>query len=209
MTGKVAAKPLDVIEDPETGNRFVVYTTKTGVQMDVHFDGEEPWFTQLQIAELFGVSVPTANEHIAKFQADGELDEATIRKFRIVRQEGERTVSREIDHYGLDVAFYVGYRVNSTEGKLFRRWATQMLVQLAKYGFVVDKRRLKGSPDRLAKLREIIRELRADEANLCAELRQILAMCKDYDQKLESTRRRASASSRRRAANPRQSSKAL
>ena len=63
-----------------------------------------------------------------------------------------------------------------------------MLVQLAKYGFVIDKRRLKGAPDRLAKLREIIRELRADEANLYAELRHILAMCKDYDQKLESTR---------------------
>jgi len=87
----------------------------------------------------------------------------------------------------LDVAFYVGYRVNSTEGKLFRRWATQMLVQLAKYGFVVDKRRLKGSPDRLAKLREIIRELRADEANLYAELRHILAMCKDYDSKKPAT----------------------
>jgi hypothetical protein len=188
MARKATMKPLDVIEDPETGNRFVVYTTQAGLQLEVHFDGEEPWFTQLQVANIFGVSVPTVNEHIAKFYADGELDEATIRKFRIVRQEGTRQVEREIDHYGLDVAFYVGYRVNSTEGKLFRRWATQMLVQLATQGFVIDKRRLKGAPDRLAKLREIIRELRADEANLYAELRHILAMCKDYDRNLESTR---------------------
>src|SRR5262245_25403600 len=92
MASKVAAKPLDVIEDPETGNRFVVYTTKAGVHLELHFDGEEPWFTQLQIADIFGVSVSTVNEHIAKFFADGELDAATIRKFRIVRQEGTRQV---------------------------------------------------------------------------------------------------------------------
>jgi hypothetical protein len=189
MAGKAAAKPLDVIEDPETGNRFVVYTNRNGAQLELHFDGEEPWFTQRDLASMFGVDTDTVADHINRFMADGELDDSTTGIFPVVQQEGERTVRREIKHYSLDVAFYVGYRVNSTEGKLFRRWATQMLVQLAKYGFVIDKRRLKGSPDRLAKLREIIRELRADEANLYAELRHILSMCKDYDQKLESTRR--------------------
>jgi hypothetical protein len=188
MASKVAAKPLDVIEDPETGNRFVVYTTKAGLHMEIHFDGEEPWFTQRDLATMFGVDSDTVGDHIQKFRADGELEESTTGKFPVVGWEGERQVTRQILHYSLDVAFYVGYRVNSAEGKLFRRWATQMLVQLAKYGFVIDKRRLKGSPDRLAKLREIIRELRADEANLYAELRHILAMCKNYDPKLESTR---------------------
>jgi hypothetical protein len=185
MASKVAAKPLDVIEDPETGNRFVVYTTKSGLHLEVHFDGEEPWFTQADLAEMYRVSLATVSEHITKFMVDGELDDSVIRNFRRTARDGK---SYDTKHYGLDIAFYVGYRVNSAEGKLFRRWATQMLVQLATHGFVVDKRRLKGSPDRLAKLREIIRELRADEANLYAELRHILAMCKDYDQKLESTR---------------------
>lgn len=119
--------------------------------------------------------------------ADGELDESTTGTFPVVRMEGGRQVKRDLVHYSLDVAFYVGYRVNSVEGKLFRRWATQMLVQLAKYGFVIDKRRMRGDPSRLAKLREIIRELRADEANLYAELRQILAMCKDYDPSTKET----------------------
>lgn len=181
-------KPLTVIEDVETGNHFVVYTTASGTHLEARFDGDEPWFTQRDLATLFGVDIRTVSEHIQSFNVDGELDNSTIRDFRIVRQEGNRTVERPITHYGLDVAFYVGYRVNSIEGKLFRRWATQMLVQLAVNGFVVDKRRLRGDPGRLAKLREIIKELRFDEANLYAELRQILAMCKDYDPKHKDTR---------------------
>lgn len=180
--------PLQVLEDFETGNRFVVYTTRDGTQLDLLFDGEEPWFTQADLAAMYGVTVPTIITHIQKFTEDGELDGSTTRDFLVVRQEGNREVRRPIAHYGLDVAFYVGYRVNSTEGKLFRRWATQMLVQLATQGFVVNKRALKGSPTRLAKLREIIRELRAEEANVYAELRHMLAMCKDYDPRGESTR---------------------
>jgi hypothetical protein len=76
---------------------------------------------------MYGVTVPTINEHVQRFRADGEIDASTIRDFRIVRTEVSRTVERQIEHDGLDVAFYVGYRVNSTEGKLFRRWATAML----------------------------------------------------------------------------------
>ena len=156
------AIPLSVIEDATTGNRFVTYTTSKGVTHELQFDGEEPWFTQKDLAEMFGVDVRTVNEHIQSFRQAGELDDSTIRDFRIVRQEGNRTVERPIEHYGLDVAFYVGYRVNSTEGKLFRRWATQMLVQLATKGFVVNKRQLRGDTDRLAELRKIITDLRTD-----------------------------------------------
>lgn len=180
-----SSHPLKVLEDADTGHRFVVYTTKEGLQAEVRFDGEEPWFTQLQIAEIFGVTVPTVNHHIQQFQEDGELDGATIRKFRIVRQEGTRQVEREIEHYGLDVAFYVGYRVNSAEGKLFRRWATNMLVQIATKGFVVDVRRLKEpeAQDRVAELRETLQDIRSDEANLYREVRAICATCSDYDPK--------------------------
>ena len=95
------ARPLQLIEDDRTDHRFLLYTTKNGARLEVIFDGEEPWFTQLDMATMYGVSVPTVNEHIAKFQSEGELDEATIRKFRIVRHEGNRTVNREIEYYGL------------------------------------------------------------------------------------------------------------
>jgi hypothetical protein len=129
--------------------------------------------------------VRTENDHIQRFTDDGELDDATIRDFRIVRQEGARQVERSIIHYGLDVAFYVGYRVNSAEGKLFRRWATNMLVQLATKGFVVDVRRLKEpeAQGRVAELRQILQDIRSDEANLYREVRAICATCADYDPK--------------------------
>lgn len=178
---KATVQALPVIEDEESGNRFVVYTTRSGSHLEVQFDGEQPWFTRRDMAKMFGVDTDTVGDHIAKFKEDGELDESTTGIFPVVRMEGDRQVTRDVRHYSLDVAFYVGYRVNSTEGKLFRKWATQMLVQLAVHGFVIDKRRLKGDAGRLAKLREIIRELRNDEANLYSELRQILSMCKDYD----------------------------
>jgi hypothetical protein len=164
-------QPLRLTEDERTNNRFLLYTTKSGVQLEVLFDGDEPWFTQADLATMYGVDVRTANEHVSNFLSAGELDPATIRKFRIVRQEGARQVEREIIHYGLDVAFYIGYRVNSDEGKLFRGWAANSLIQLAKYGFVIDKRKLQGDPDRLAKLRLIIQDLRNNEANIYAELK--------------------------------------
>ena len=184
MANEATSGPLSVIEDAETGNRFVAYTNKDGVALELRFDGEEPWFTQKDLAVLYGVDVRTTNEHIQNFLDDEELDESTIRNFRIVRQEGNRQVERSIQHYGLDVAFYVGYRVNSAEGKLFRRWATNMLVELATIGFVVDQRRLKGgeNANRIRELREIIQDIRSEEANLYGELRNICAMCQDYDQ---------------------------
>ena len=83
--------------------------------------------------------------------------------------------------YDLNALISVGYRINSKQGTLFRIWATDKLVQILTKGFYIDKRRLKGQLDRLAELRRIIQDIRADEANMYAELRRILAMCKDYD----------------------------
>lgn len=183
-------EPLQVIEDAETGNRFVVYTTKDGLSLELRFDGEHPWFTQADLAKMFGIDLSVVNRHIHSLTAEGEFDDATIADFAIVRMEGTRRVERQVMHYGLDVGFYVGYRVNSKEGKLFRRWATAMLVQLATKGFVVDQRRLKsgGNTDRIRELRDIIRDLRSEEANLYAELRDICAMCQDYAPDSEAAR---------------------
>ena len=78
-----ATEPLRVIEDVGTGNRFVVYTTKSGTHLELHFDGEEPWFSQKDLAAMYGVNIRTANDHIQKYLDDGELDEAVVRDFRI------------------------------------------------------------------------------------------------------------------------------
>jgi hypothetical protein len=176
-------EPLRLVEDEATGAHFLLYSTDKGVKADLRFDDEQPWFTQAQLAEIFGVAEHTVTHHIQAFADDGELSEATARKFRVVRQEGKREVARDIQHYGLDVAFYVGYRVNSKQGILFRRWATQILTQYAVKGFVIDTKRLKdsGNYDRIRELREAIAEIRASDVNAYGELRQICSFAQDYD----------------------------
>ncbi len=177
-------EPVHLVEDEETGDRFLVYGTDKGLRLDIRYEGETLWMTQAQIAQLFGVDRSVITKHIANVYAEGELDaEATSAKIAQVRQEGSRRVERQLEHYNLDAVISVGYRVSSAQATVFRRWATGILVQFATKGFVVDSERLKRpeNADRVAELREIIRGIRADEANVYRELRQICAMCQDYD----------------------------
>lgn len=162
---------------------ILFYDTDKGGKLELRYTDGELWFTQAQMAAAFGVDVRTVNEHIQNFRRGGELDEATIRKFRIVRLEGQREVSREIEHYGLDVAFYVGYRVNSQRGALFRRIATDILVRVAKYGYFIDVERLKApdDPGIVDQLKETIRDIRASYQNAYREVRRIVSLTQDYD----------------------------
>ena len=184
-------EPVHLVEDEETGDRFLVYGTDKGLRLDIRYEGETLWMTQAQIAQLFGVDRSVITKHIANVYAEGELDaEATSAKIAQVRQEGSRKVERQLEHYNLDAVISVGYRVSSSQATVFRRWATGILVQFAKKGFVVDAPRLKQpeNADRVAELREIIRDIRSDEANVYRELRRICAMCLDYDGTTEAAR---------------------
>ena len=109
---------------PSEGN-FLFYQTEDGItRVRVLLDGGTVWLSQRLIAELYGKSVPTVNEHIENIYDEAELDsEATIRKFRIVQTEGGREVSRLVDLYNLDIILAVGYRIRSPRGTQFRRWA--------------------------------------------------------------------------------------
>lgn len=181
---------VTLIEDEGTGDRLLVYVGPNGTDLEIQTVGDEPWFTQKQLAQMFGVDVRTVNHHVQEFSTTGELDESTIRNFRIVRDEGGRQVAREVLHYGLDAAFYVGYRVNSAQGVLFRKWATQVLVAFATKGFVIHKRRLKHPEnfDRIRELRDTINEIRASDVPLYAELRRICSLCQDFDPKSQAAR---------------------
>ncbi|HWA21749.1 MAG TPA: hypothetical protein VG735_05070 [Caulobacterales bacterium] len=108
--------PVTLLQD-QTGARFLVYADKAGAQLNLHFEGDQPWFTQAQLAEIFGVDVRTANDHVQKFLADGELDDSVIRKFRITAADGK---SYQTNNYGLDVAIYVGYRDRPATGQAWR-----------------------------------------------------------------------------------------
>ncbi|GGD66736.1 virulence protein RhuM/Fic/DOC family protein [Lacimicrobium alkaliphilum] len=119
-----------------------IFESKDGqASIEVRFDGESLWLSQAQMAELFGKDLRTINEHIKNIFKEQELipSQATIRKFRIVRQEGKRRVQREIDHYNLDMAISVGYRVNSKKGTQFRIWATQRLREYLEKGYSLNQ----------------------------------------------------------------------
>lgn len=177
-------EPVQLAEDADTGDRFLIYASAKGVQLDIRYEGETLWMTQAQIASLFGVDRSVISKHIANVYAEGELSpEGTSAKFAQVRLEGARRVERQIDYFSLDTVISVGYRVSSAEATQFRRWATGILVQFARKGFVVDTVRMKNpeNADRVAELREIIRDIRSDEANIYRELKQICSMCRDYD----------------------------
>lgn len=171
-------EPVVLHEDEKTGDRFLVYGTDKGLRLDIRYAGETLWMTQSQIAELFGRDVSVISRHIANVIETGELaEEGNLQKVQIA------TATRPVVLYGLDMVISVGYRVSSAQATLFRRWATDKLVQFATKGFVVDSARLKAPENtgRIAELREIIRDIRSDEANVYRELRSICAMCQDYD----------------------------
>lgn len=172
-----AEGPIHLEVDESTGDRFLVYGGEKGLRIDIRFEGETLWMTQAQIAELFGRDVATISRHIGNVVEEGELDEATS------LQKTQRSFGRPAVLYSLDMVISVGYRVSSAQATVFRRWATGILVQYARKGFVVDSVRLKqpDNSDRIAELREIIRDIRSDEANVFRELKKICAMCQDYD----------------------------
>lgn len=168
--------PVHLMEDAETGDRFLVYGTEKGFRLDIRYEGETLWMSQAQIAALFGRDRSVITKHISNVIEERELDEATS------VQKMHTSQGRPAVLYNLDMIISVGYRVSSTQATTFRRWATAVLVQFAKKGFVVDAPRLKApeNTDRVAELREIIRDIRSDEANVYRELQRICAMCQDY-----------------------------
>lgn len=180
-----ADEPVRLIEDEETGDRFLVYSTERGPRIDLRYEGDTLWMSQAQISDLFGRDRTSITKHINNILEEGELDsEGCVQKVHKTRSGRPTTL------YNLDMVISVGYRVSSAQATVFRRWATNTLVQFAKKGFVVDAQRLKdpSSADRLLELREIIRDIRSDEANVYRELKRICSLCQDYDGSTDAAR---------------------
>jgi hypothetical protein len=170
-------EPVHLVQDEKTGDRFLIYSTDQGVKVEIRYEGDVLWMTQAQMADLFGRDVSVISRHVSNILAEGELpEEGNLQKVQIAP-------AKPITLYSLDMVISVGYRVSSTQGTMFRKWATETIVQFATKGFVVDVERLKDpeSRDRFSELREIIRDIRSDEKNVYRELRSICAMCQDYD----------------------------
>lgn len=174
-------------QTPSPQSSIILYQTDDGrTRIQCRFENETIWLTQALIAELFQKDVRTINEHLVNIYDEGELRrEATIRKFRIVRIEGARQVTREVEHYNLPAILAVGYRVRSPRGTQFRQWATARLNEYLVKGFTMDDERLKNPPgkgqvDYFDELLERIRDIRASERRVYLRVREILALAADY-----------------------------
>lgn len=142
-------------------NKIEIYTSPDGsTQIEVQFEGETVWLNQRQLMDLFQSSKANISEHIKGIFRSGELfTEATVRKFRTVRQEGKRMVSREIEYYNLDVIISIGYRVNSKRGIEFRQWATKRLKDYLIEGVAINEKRLRQKNKEIQVLHDGIRIL--------------------------------------------------
>lgn len=141
-------------------NPIEIYQAQDGTtQVEVRFENDTVWLSQAQMAMLFGKDIRTINEHITNIFDDEELEkESTIRKFRIVRQEGKRQVNREIEHYDLDMIISVGYRVKSKQGISFRRWATARLKEYLTQGYTINQKRLQQNAHELEQALALIQK---------------------------------------------------
>lgn len=177
--------------------KFLIYKTATqNIAIDVIVDNDTIWATQKSIAQLFGKSLKTINNHIKDIYSTGELSEdSTIRKFQIVQTEGSRQVTRKINFYNLDMIISVGYRVNSIQATRFRQWATQTLKEYMIKGFVLDDERLKQGETLLGKdyfdeLLERVRSIRASERRIWQKITDIFAEASiDYDKNSDITKK--------------------
>ncbi len=176
---------------PASQGQFLIYADGAS-QLQVRLEGNTVWLTQKLIAELYGVSVKTVNEHLVNIYGDAELPpEATIRSFRIVQREGTRDVARNVEHYSLDAILAVGYRVRSARGTAFRQWATTRLSELLVKGFTMDDQRLKEGrtlgTDYFDELLARIRDIRSSERMFYQKITDIYATSIDYDSTAEAT----------------------
>ena len=164
---------------------ILIYQSDDGLtNIEVKVQDETVWLTQQQMAELFRTSRTNVVEHIKHIYDEGELDEnSTCRKFRQVRTEGNRQVSREIPHYNLDMIISLGYRVKSIVATNFRRWATERLKEYMIKGFTMDDERLKnlGGGNYWKELLDRIRDIRSSEKVMYRQVLDLYATSIDYN----------------------------
>ncbi|MBP3458649.1 MAG: virulence RhuM family protein [Lachnospiraceae bacterium] len=166
---------------------ILIYQSEDGLtNIEVKMQDETVWLSQQQMANLFQTSRTNIVEHIKHIYAEDELDEvSTCRKFRQVRTEGNRKVSRELPYYNLDMIISLGYRVKSKIATNFRRWATERLKEYMIKGFTMDDERLKnlGGGNYWKELLDRIRDIRSSEKVMYRQVLDLYATSVDYDPK--------------------------
>ena len=172
---------------------FVASAGGSDTSFEMRYEDENIWLTQKMMAALYNVALPTINEHIKKIYVDGELTEgATIRKFRIVQDEGSRKVNREVTHYNLQLIIAVGFKVNNQRAVQFRKWAGQIVKDHTSQGWTMDVERLKKghmfTDEYFERQLQQIREIRLSERKFYQKVTDLYATAFDYDKSAKTTR---------------------
>ena len=168
---------------------IIIYQTEDGLtKIDVKIENETVWLSQQQIAELFSTSRTNIIEHINNIYSEQELDKnSTCQNFRQVQKEGNRSVTREIPFYNLDMIISLGYRIKSKVATNFRKWATERLKEYMIKGFTMDDERLKGNGggNYWKELLARIKDIRSSEKVLYRQVLDLYATAVDYNPKDE------------------------
>ena len=177
---------------------YLTYVAAVGdnpESIEMRYEDENIWLTQKLLSTLYNVNLATINEHIKNIYNDNELEEnRTIRKFRIVQNEGNRQVSRDVNHYNLQMIIAIGFKVNNERAVQFRKWANQIVKDNTIKGWVMDDDRLKNGGSILTEKYfeeqlERIREIRMSERKFYQKITDIYATSLDYDKTAKSTLR--------------------
>ena len=178
---------------------YILYKAdEEDVKVNALLKDESIWLTQKAMAELFDVNIPAVSKHLKNIFQEGELDEkVVVSKMEITTKHGAmegKTQSALTNFYNLDAIISVGYRVNSAKATKFRIWATNVLKEYIKKGFVMDDERLKQGEavfgkDYFRELLERVRSIRASERRIWQQITDIFAECSiDYDKNSEITK---------------------
>ena len=175
---------------------YILYKAdEEDVKVNALLKDESIWLTQKSMAELFDCSTDNIGLHLKNVYENGELEKnRTTEEISVVQKEGTRSVKRNVTFYNLDAIISVGYRVNSAKATKFRIWATNVLKEYIKKGFVLDDERLKQGEnvfgkDYFRELLERVRSIRASERRIWQQITDIFAECSiDYDKNSEITK---------------------
>lgn len=174
-------------------NDLILYTSDDGqTRLVLREISGQVWLSQLEMAELYQTTKQNISKHVKAVISEGELpEEAVVNSKFTTAADGKEYLTQL---YALPMIIAVGYRVRSTRGTQFRKWATQTLGEYLVKGFVMDDERLKNppvehstAPDYFDELLERIRDIRTSERRMYLRVREIFALAADYEPSLRET----------------------
>ncbi len=176
-------------------NQIIIYNTEDGkANINLHLESGTIWLNQLEIADLFQTTKQNISKHIKSIFSDGELDEKVVVNYKLTTTAhgamSNKTQSKNVAYYSLDMILAIGYRVRSPRGVQFRNYATTVLKEYLIKGFAMDDERLKklGGGSYFKELLDRIRDIRSSEKVFYRQVLDLFATSVDYKPKSEEAR---------------------